>query len=223
MAKPATRTPLRCLSAIFGSWRRDRANSQRVTHIPPGHWASEFASVGWTGGRRNTPWPTGWDAGTRASPRGKGTSPCRWLPAGRRSRRCSARAWSPEQDGLPGRARTARLRLGLTQERLAKAAGLDIRTIRNTEGGSHPPSRATLWKLSAVLGDLVRAEAGVHPIKSSGSRVGRETAPPAESRFGPPWCADAVPETPRSCGLGANPRQRRAGLSNPGERRTAKL
>ena len=61
----------------------------------------------------------------------------------------------PEEGGLPGRARTARLRLGLTQERLAKAAGLDVRTIRNTEGGSHAPSRATLRKLSAVLGDIV--------------------------------------------------------------------
>jgi transcriptional regulator with XRE-family HTH domain len=60
----------------------------------------------------------------------------------------------PEQDGLPGRARTARLRLGLTQERLARAAGLDVRTIWNTEGGSHAPSRAILRKPSAVLGDL---------------------------------------------------------------------
>ncbi len=61
----------------------------------------------------------------------------------------------PERDGLPGRARTARLRLGLTQERLAEAAGLDVRTIRNVEGGGHAPSRVTLRKLSAVLGDLV--------------------------------------------------------------------
>ncbi len=61
----------------------------------------------------------------------------------------------PEQDGLPGRARAARLQLGLTQERLAEAARLDVRTIRNTEGGSHAPSRATLCRLSAVLGDIV--------------------------------------------------------------------
>ncbi len=60
----------------------------------------------------------------------------------------------PEQDGLPGRARTARLRLGLTQERLAKAVGVDVRTIRNTERGSHAPSRSTLRKLSAAIGDL---------------------------------------------------------------------
>src|SRR6185295_4709226 len=37
----------------------------------------------------------------------------------------------PEQDGLPGRIRVARLRLGLTQEELARQAGVDIRTVRN--------------------------------------------------------------------------------------------
>ncbi len=61
----------------------------------------------------------------------------------------------PERDGLPGRALTARLRLGLTQELLARRAGLDVRTIRNTERGGHAPNCATLRKLSAVLGDLV--------------------------------------------------------------------
>ncbi len=40
---------------------------------------------------------------------------------------------APERDGLPGRALTTSLRLGLTLGSLAEAAGLDIRTIRNTE------------------------------------------------------------------------------------------
>ncbi len=36
----------------------------------------------------------------------------------------------PQRDGLPGRVRAARLRMGLTQEQLAARAGLDLRTIR---------------------------------------------------------------------------------------------
>jgi transcriptional regulator with XRE-family HTH domain len=60
----------------------------------------------------------------------------------------------PEREGLPGRIRTARLRLGLTQGELAEKAGVDPQTVRNAELGRHPPSRATLGRLRTVLGDL---------------------------------------------------------------------
>ena len=60
----------------------------------------------------------------------------------------------PEQDGVPGRIRTARLRMGLTQEELALRVGVHVRTIRNTELGSYGPSLATLTKLETVLGGL---------------------------------------------------------------------
>jgi transcriptional regulator with XRE-family HTH domain len=59
----------------------------------------------------------------------------------------------PERNDLPGRIRTTRLRLGLTQEEVARRSGLDIRTIRNGERGAHPPSRLTIRKLRDVLGD----------------------------------------------------------------------
>jgi transcriptional regulator with XRE-family HTH domain len=58
----------------------------------------------------------------------------------------------PEQDGLPGRVRAVRLRLGLTQEQVAARAGLDPRTVRNVETGRHRPSRRTLGRLVEVLG-----------------------------------------------------------------------
>jgi len=60
----------------------------------------------------------------------------------------------PERDGLSGRVRTARLRRGLTQEALARRAGVHVRTIRNTELGHCEPSRKTLDRFRQVL-DLV--------------------------------------------------------------------
>lgn len=60
----------------------------------------------------------------------------------------------PERDGLPGRVRAARLRLGLTQEELAARAGLDPRTVRNVETGRHRASRRTLGRLAEVLGPV---------------------------------------------------------------------
>jgi transcriptional regulator with XRE-family HTH domain len=57
----------------------------------------------------------------------------------------------PSRDGLPGRVRTARLRLGLTQEQLAVRAGVHPRTVRNTELGTYGPSAATLGRLRGVL------------------------------------------------------------------------
>jgi transcriptional regulator with XRE-family HTH domain len=60
----------------------------------------------------------------------------------------------PERDGLPGRIRAARLRLGLTQEQVAARAGLDPRTVRNVETGRHRPSRRTAERLAGVLGSL---------------------------------------------------------------------
>ena len=58
----------------------------------------------------------------------------------------------PERDGLPGRVRAARLRLGLTQEQVAARAGLDPRTIRNIETWRYRPSRRTAERLATVLG-----------------------------------------------------------------------
>jgi transcriptional regulator with XRE-family HTH domain len=58
----------------------------------------------------------------------------------------------PERDGLPGRVRAARLRLGLTQEELARRAGVDVRTVRNAETGRRRPSLRTLGRLAEVLG-----------------------------------------------------------------------
>jgi transcriptional regulator with XRE-family HTH domain len=60
----------------------------------------------------------------------------------------------PERDGLPGRLRAARLRLGLTQEQVAARTGLDSRTVRNVEAGRHRPSRRTLGRLIGLLGHL---------------------------------------------------------------------
>ena len=59
----------------------------------------------------------------------------------------------PEWGGLPGRLRTARLRLGLTQEELARRAGVDVRTVRNAETGKHVPSALITRRLRAILGD----------------------------------------------------------------------
>ena len=59
----------------------------------------------------------------------------------------------PERDGLPGRIRTARLRLGLTQEELARRSGLVERTVRNAEGGKHKPSGITLKRFRKILCD----------------------------------------------------------------------
>jgi transcriptional regulator with XRE-family HTH domain len=60
----------------------------------------------------------------------------------------------PERDGLPGRVRAARLRLGLTQEQVAARAELDPRTVRNVEVGRHQPRGRTLERLSRLLGRL---------------------------------------------------------------------
>jgi transcriptional regulator with XRE-family HTH domain len=60
----------------------------------------------------------------------------------------------PERDGLAGRVRAARLRLGLTQEQVATRAGLDPRTIRNVETGRYRPSRRTAVRLTGLLGWL---------------------------------------------------------------------
>jgi len=80
----------RCVALqACGSAVLDLAYIQEVTRIPPGHWASESASVGWTVGKHNEPSPGCWAAGTRAWPAGSATKACRWQPAGRRSRRSS--------------------------------------------------------------------------------------------------------------------------------------
>lgn len=57
----------------------------------------------------------------------------------------------PEREDLPGRIRTERRRLGLTQYELASRARVDVRTIRNSELNHHVPSARTLMKLGLVL------------------------------------------------------------------------
>ena len=59
----------------------------------------------------------------------------------------------PEREGLPGRIRTARLRLGLTQQELARRAEVHVRTVRNAETGKHLPSGISTQRLRAILGD----------------------------------------------------------------------
>jgi transcriptional regulator with XRE-family HTH domain len=58
----------------------------------------------------------------------------------------------PEQGGVPGRVRAARLWLGLTQEEPARQAGVDPRTARHVETGRHRPSRCTWERLRETLG-----------------------------------------------------------------------
>jgi transcriptional regulator with XRE-family HTH domain len=60
----------------------------------------------------------------------------------------------PERDGLAGRVRAARLRLGLTQEQVAARTGLDPRTVRNVETGRHRPSRRTKERLAGPFGRI---------------------------------------------------------------------
>ena len=60
----------------------------------------------------------------------------------------------PGRDGLPGRVRAARLRLGLTQEQVAARTGLDPRTVRNVETGRHRLRRRTQERLIGLLGHL---------------------------------------------------------------------
>jgi transcriptional regulator with XRE-family HTH domain len=57
----------------------------------------------------------------------------------------------PERDGLPGKILAARLRLGMTQEGLARLAGVDVRTVRNAESGRHSPNRQTLRRLKDAI------------------------------------------------------------------------
>ena len=63
----------------------------------------------------------------------------------------------PDRQDLPSRIRAARLRLGMTQEELARRARLDVRTIRNVERGIYRPCRTTKEKLDAVLGSDPRS------------------------------------------------------------------
>jgi transcriptional regulator with XRE-family HTH domain len=60
----------------------------------------------------------------------------------------------PQREGLGGRIRTARLRLGLTQEELGRRAGAHLRSVWNAEKGIYGPSKAMLERLKAVLGDV---------------------------------------------------------------------
>ena len=62
-----------------------------------------------------------------------------------------------DRQDLPSRIRAARLRLGMTQEELARRARLDVRTIRNVERGIYRPFRTTKEKLDAVLGSDPRS------------------------------------------------------------------
>ena len=52
----------------------------------------------------------------------------------------------------PKRLRAARQELGMTQEQLAAATGLSLRSINRWEAGAGPPSLGHLVRLSTVLG-----------------------------------------------------------------------
>ena len=60
----------------------------------------------------------------------------------------------PERDGLPSSVRAARLRLGMTQEELARRAGVHVRTVRNIECGSCEASKRTRTRLRVVIGNI---------------------------------------------------------------------
>ena len=62
------------------------------------------------------------------------------------------------------RIRTARLRLGLTQQALAQRAGVDEQTVRNAETGKHLPSGISTQRLRAILDD--------HSLTSSARATG---------------------------------------------------
>jgi len=92
-----------------------------------------------------------WSETVAAWERGQGEPLARRWPA---IERVLGPGLVPEQDGLPGRVRAARLRLGLTQEQVAVRAGLDPRTVRNVETGRYRPGRGTSQRLTVVLGQL---------------------------------------------------------------------
>ena len=48
--------------------------------------------------------------------------------------------------------RELRISLRITQEDLTVLSGVSIRTIRNVESGSHPPSVETMLKVTKALG-----------------------------------------------------------------------
>ena len=58
----------------------------------------------------------------------------------------------PDHNGLAGRMRAQRLRLGLTQAVLAARAVVDVGTIRNAESGRRSLNRTTREKLGRALG-----------------------------------------------------------------------
>ena len=48
--------------------------------------------------------------------------------------------------------RELRISQRITQDDLTELSGISIRTIRNVESGSHPPSVETMLKVSKALG-----------------------------------------------------------------------
>lgn len=57
-----------------------------------------------------------------------------------------------EPSSLGGRIRARRLALGLTQEDLARRAGVPLVTVNRIENGHQRPRRQTLLKLARALG-----------------------------------------------------------------------
>ena len=60
----------------------------------------------------------------------------------------------PFETDFPGRLRNARRRLGLTQEELARRAGVDPRSVRSWETGKYLPLERTLAKVGRVVGPI---------------------------------------------------------------------
>lgn len=59
---------------------------------------------------------------------------------------------SPIGERLPERVRAARQALGLTQEELARRAGVDVRTVRNIERAAYRPRCRSRVRVLRALG-----------------------------------------------------------------------
>src|SRR5690242_17953539 len=87
----------------------------------------------------------------------------------------------PEREPLSvqigGAARTARLKLGLTQEDLAERVGVAAEVYGRLERGDLRPSTPTLVKLSKVLGTSVDVLIGLAADENGAAHESTETAP----------------------------------------------
>ncbi|WP_326550293.1 helix-turn-helix domain-containing protein [Micromonospora sp. NBC_01813] len=100
----------------------------------------------------------------------------------------TSRPFMAERDGqeptdLPSLLVTLRRSAGLTQERLAEAAGLSSRTVGNVERGRVVPDRLTIDRIATVLGPAAASQLSQAMANSVRNRVGaaRSLELPAET------------------------------------------